>query len=468
MKRQIILILTLVLLIVLTGGTYFAVDHYQKQKNEKAAEEAKALSLFQYDADSINAITLETPDGTFHAARNADNEWELTDQDADFAINTYYLNSVANAFANLTATRNMGEATEENKSKYGLDDPTIITCSDGTSEYTVYAGKQTATGEAYYIMVDGKSDIYLADADTYGSYLTINKNSLKYIYIYYDQNSDINAVRLERDQEVVFDISSSDEGLSWQMNAPAKGNTVNAAAMSSLLTSIKQTIVTGFGDENVTPDQYAKYGFDQPYYVLTFTQLNGNTSTYYALKYDNLKDSYVTFLDVNHGQILYIEPSYVSFLASETADMLERNLCNVTIDQVAAVDFTIDDVSAHMDIDYANQQYTVNDTVIDSNNVPASNAFMTFYDALRGLSYNSMDLIATIPSDAKPTVSITYTLLDGTKQQVDLIPIDDTTYWAIVNGKYTGYITRRYQISDRNGILPAYQSLLDILSEDAA
>lgn len=114
-------------------------------KNEKAAEEAKALSLFQYDADSINAITLETPDGTFHAARNADNEWELTDQDADFAINTYYLNSVANAFANLTATRNMGEATEENKSKYGLDDPTIITCSDGTSEYTVYAGKQTAT-----------------------------------------------------------------------------------------------------------------------------------------------------------------------------------------------------------------------------------------------------------------------------------------------------------------------------------
>lgn len=63
MKRQIILILTLVLLIVLTGGTYFAVDHYQKQKNEKAAEEAKALSLFQYDADSINAITLETPDG---------------------------------------------------------------------------------------------------------------------------------------------------------------------------------------------------------------------------------------------------------------------------------------------------------------------------------------------------------------------------------------------------------------------
>ena len=206
MKRQIILILTLVLLIVLTGGTYFAVDHYQKQKNEKAAEEAKALSIFQYDADSINAITLETPDGTFHAARNADNEWELTDQDADFAINTYYLNSVANAFANLTATRNMGEATEENKSKYGLDDPTIITCSDGTSEYTVYAGKQTATGEAYYIMVDGKSDIYLADADTYGSYLTINKNSLKYIYIYYDQNSDINAVRLERDQEVVFDI----------------------------------------------------------------------------------------------------------------------------------------------------------------------------------------------------------------------------------------------------------------------
>ena len=92
------------------------------------------------------------------------------------------------------------------------------------------------------------------------------------------------------------------------MNAPAKGNTVNAAAMSSLQTSIKQTIVTGFGDENVTPDQYAKYGFDQPYYVLTFTQLNGNTSTYYALKYDNLKDSYVTFLDVNHGQILFIAP----------------------------------------------------------------------------------------------------------------------------------------------------------------
>ena len=44
MKRQIILILTLVLLIVLTGGTYFAVDHYQKQKNEKQQRKQKRLA----------------------------------------------------------------------------------------------------------------------------------------------------------------------------------------------------------------------------------------------------------------------------------------------------------------------------------------------------------------------------------------------------------------------------------------
>ena len=45
MKRQLIIGLVLVLLIGVCFGTYFGIDHYQTQKEKKAAEEAAALQL---------------------------------------------------------------------------------------------------------------------------------------------------------------------------------------------------------------------------------------------------------------------------------------------------------------------------------------------------------------------------------------------------------------------------------------
>jgi uncharacterized protein YneF (UPF0154 family) len=48
MKRQLIIGLVLVLLIGVCFGTYFGIDHYQTQKEKKAAEEAAALQLSSF------------------------------------------------------------------------------------------------------------------------------------------------------------------------------------------------------------------------------------------------------------------------------------------------------------------------------------------------------------------------------------------------------------------------------------
>ena len=58
MKRQLIIGLVLVLLIGVCFGTYFGIDHYQTQKEKKAAEEAAALQLSSFTSDDVTKLVL--------------------------------------------------------------------------------------------------------------------------------------------------------------------------------------------------------------------------------------------------------------------------------------------------------------------------------------------------------------------------------------------------------------------------
>ena len=62
MKRQLIIGLVLVLLIGVCFGTYFGIDHYQTQKEKKAAEEAAALQLSSFTSDDVTKLVLHTPE----------------------------------------------------------------------------------------------------------------------------------------------------------------------------------------------------------------------------------------------------------------------------------------------------------------------------------------------------------------------------------------------------------------------
>lgn len=455
MKRQVIIILSLVLLVGITLGAYFFVRNSNEKKQQEAAEEAAALQLVQFNSNDINKIELQTPDGTFSAVLNENGVWEL-EQETDFKINIYFLNSVASSLCNLTASENIGLATEDIKKQYELDHPYIVTLSTDSDSRTLYTGKLTATSEYYYVMTDVSDDVFLVKSD-YGDYLRPNRNSLKNIYVQTNQSSPIDRITLTYDNEVVYDLQKKEDN-TWEMLEPMKTDFVNLVNISNLQTDIMQLIIDKFGDENVTESQYAEYGFDDPAYTFYFSQEDGTETTIYALDYDTDSTDFVECLQKETGQIFYCAANYIGLLQSTASDFLSSNIYNVAITEVSAVDVQMEDEELSMKIDQENEQYTVNDIDVDALGSDAVSALTLFYQSISNMTADTFYLTETIP-DSEPEVSITYTLTDGSKEIITLLKKDDETYYALRNGEYSGFLVERSQFTTRTGILEMYNRL---------
>lgn len=455
MKRQVIIILSLVLLVGITLGAYFFVRNSNEKKQQEAAEEATALQLAQFNSNDINKIELQTPDGTFSAVLNENGVWEL-EQETDFKINIYFLNSVASSLCSLTASENIGPATEDIKKQYELDHPYVVTLSTDSGSRTLYTGKLTATNEYYYVMTDVSDDVFLVKSD-YGDYLRPNRNSLKNIYVQTNQSSPIDHIILTYDNEVVYDLQKKEDN-TWEMLEPMKSDFVNLVNISNLQTDIMQLIIDKFGDENITESQYAEYGFDDPAYTFYFSQEDGTETTIYALDYDTDSTDFVECLQKETGQIFYCAANYIGLLQSTASDFLSSNIYNVAMTEVSAVDVQMEGEELSMKIDQENEQYTVNDIDVDALDSDAVSALTLFYQSISNMTADTFYLTEEIP-DSEPEVSITYTLTDGSKEVITLLKKDDETYYALRNGEYSGFLVERSQFTTRTGILEMYNRL---------
>lgn len=68
MKKQVIVILSLVLLVAITLGAYLFVRNNNQEKQKKESEDAAALQLVDFNSSNINKIEIQTPDGDDYTA----------------------------------------------------------------------------------------------------------------------------------------------------------------------------------------------------------------------------------------------------------------------------------------------------------------------------------------------------------------------------------------------------------------
>ena len=72
------------------------------------------------------------------------------------------------------------------------------------------------------------------------------------------------------------------------------------------------------------------------------------------------------------------------------------------------------------------------------------------------------------PENGTPSLTITYTLKDGTTRIVELVKRDDTTYWARVDGVYTRTVVRQNALSGSGKMLEKYSELMTVISSSAS
>ncbi len=461
MKKQLTLILSLIVLVGIAVGILLFVNNMESNNAAEEERIAQEKVLVSVQSNDINKIDIKTQDAEYNAVLNDEGKWEL-ENEVDFEINTYYLNSMASQLSSLTADDIICPVAEADLASYGLDSPsTVITLHENGNTHTINVGKLSATQEFYYVTMEGRDNVYAVSKD-YADYITANKNSLKSIYILRNSDSEICRISLEAHGELVYELERNSKSF-WEMKQPLQiSDRIDNTAVSSLTTQIRQMIVDKFGDEYVTEEQYAEYGFDSPEYVFTFEQDNGETTTLLAQDYPIDDTSFVCLICKETGQIFYMESTYTSFLQDKPEEFILEHIYTSSFTNTESVSIRWEERSnAEITIDDENGNYTFNGVVLEDKGKEMVETLEDFFDKIQGIRYDTFVIDCPVDESAEPEIVITYRLTDGTETVISFIVSDSENYAVFVNGEYSHFTVSKKNFTAREGIYDYYDQLLD-------
>ena len=467
MKKQYKWLIGLGSAAVVLTGIYFLVDAKVSDKEKRAAI-GGPKTLFSFDADSMERITIDNEDGSYCFDWNKDGGfWELTSDDK-FAVNVDAVRTICGYFCQLSSEKTVAFDCE-NTSQFGFDNPVtlkVYTSETGEDDpYVLYVGDNTPTFDAYYVMVGGSNDVYTVDYTT-GSIFCVAKDTLKDLYLFDAFSTMVDYYKLERDGKTVVELKRDAENI-WNMSEPA-GFSVYRSEIENMINNLVRLTVTGFVEEN--PEDLAKYGLDKPeakIYIKGMT-MNGISSEEIWFgkpisESPDETDMYGYF--ANTKQVFTILRNEMGFLKAEAVNYVEPYCTAIEISEVSAVHVDMGDIAdmnCTLLIDYANEQYSFNDTDITALKDDAMmDKFQTLFRELSAMRFTDLDMDAEPQGEAAAT--ITFDLLEGGKRTVEFIPESSNNFYVMVDGKYTNKTIRMNRFTGAGGLIRPYNALVDAL-----
>ncbi|MCD7891172.1 MAG: DUF4340 domain-containing protein [Ruminococcus sp.] len=449
---------TIGVLAVLAVGSVSAALIVRNNENKKSVEKAALQAdyiLFSFNSDDITEASIDCEDG-YYTAELIDSVWTLSNSD-EFTLNHTYIQGICTYMSTLTAEKDYGEATDESKETYGLDDPTIITLSDGKNDYTIYVGDLDPTETYYYVMTEDKEKIYAIDASSASS-LKATRLMIKDTYLIPYTDSEVYHVQLLKDNEIVYDLDYDEENSIWTIPDEYSYFTIDQTAITSMINVMTRCEAQEFFDENL--EDYSKYGFDEPTAELIVTGSDGSEVKLLFSYYGNNTKTYTYVLYESSGQVAAFYTGDIDFIEDTTADYLVQEVCNISIYDITGFDFTYDGKTDEFSVDMENSSVSMNGTSISDLGSDASSDFTSFYNSISYMKFMTIDFTADT-SDAELLMSVTLHLSDGRDTVFELYKADDDSCYIFIDGYYTGAIGDMTDLTGKNSVLDYYEELID-------
>lgn len=457
MKKALITVIILICLAAASTTAFLIVKNKEDKKAAEVSDQTEDYTLFSFDADSVDRVTFDCPDGKY-TAELSDGKWQLSGSD-EFILSNSYVQNVCTYMSDLTADKDYGEADEENKSAFGLDDPTVITASDGSSEYTVYVGDPDPTGSYYYIMTGDKNKIYAIET-LYGCVLKTSRLMMKDTYMLPYSDNEIEHIQLIKKGETVYDLTHNDEDDTWYLAEEYPELTVDKTNITSMINIMTRIEVQEFLDEDL--EDYSKYGFDNPEAELLVTGSDGETVRLLFSYYGNDTSTYTHVL-FESGQAAKFYTGDVDFIEYTPANFLVQEVCNVSVFNIEGFDLIYNGANDSFDVNMNEDSVSMNGISISDLGDKAVTAFTNLYNSLIYIELQEVD-ISAVPEKSEPVLSVSYRLSDGTKKLFELYRKDDDSCYAFVDDSYTGAIVSMDELDGKNSVSEFYEKLTEIIS----
>ena len=263
MKKKTVKLVSAVVVLGVACGAYVGVNSYVSSQEAKEAEkEDKSVDLISLKADDVTAVSFKADDEDVEFDKKDDTWTEKSD--ADFPINQDTMDNAVKGVASLTADQEISDV--EDLSQYDLDDPqNTITLTTADGDTTLQVGMESSNNQYYVKKADDDKNVYLVSSTSMepfmgGLYDFAESGTFPSV-----TSATITDVKV--DKEDGYELTQDADNLFWNVSDgkdTEKADTTKAGTVTSAIGSLAYD---KFVDYNCTDD--AKYGFDDPYAVVT-------------------------------------------------------------------------------------------------------------------------------------------------------------------------------------------------------
>ncbi|MDE5763993.1 MAG: DUF4340 domain-containing protein [Ruminococcus sp.] len=455
MKKAVIAIVALLIASGISIGAFVAVKSKSEKDNQKQVEILADNELFKIDSDSIGKIEIEVS-GENYTLENDGSKWIMTASSSDiFTLDQIKVQGICTFISSLTADASYGSADDENKAKYGLDNPYKVTVYEGETPHTLYIGKQSPTGGYYYACTDSKSNIYAiqsADAtEILSSRLELkDKNLIPY------SESEITGLELIKDGETIYNLSYDETTRTWKLPPEYELLTIDQTAVSSILTLM--TRVTAVEILPETDEDFTKYGFDNPIAEFIVRASDGSQRTLFMSRYGQNADSYTHVYIDDCQQVATYYAGDLKFINQTYSDFIMDRFEFSSINETAEFEISGTDFSDSFTVNASGKTAECRGNEINLGNAEIFSYFQNFFNRFSYVGIDNID-VESQPVLEYPLLSVHYILNNGTEKSVDFVPADDEYCYVFIDGEYTCSLASNKFITGSDSVFSAYEIL---------
>ena len=493
MKKKTVKLVSAVVVLGVLCAAYEGVNFYVTSQEEKETEENDtSVDLVSLEADDITAVSF-TADQNKVEFDKKDDSW-TEKSDANFPVNQDTVDSAVKGVASLTADQEISDV--EDMSQYDLDNPqNTITLTTADGDTSLQIGMESSNNQYYVKKEDDDKNVYLVSSSSIEPFMGTLYDFAESGTFPSVTSATITDVKV--DKENSYELTQDADNLFWNVSdgkTTEKADTTKAGTVTSAIGSLAYD---KFVDYNCTDD--SKYGFDDPYAVITVkyteeeqeTQTVEKTLTIYVgdetgddryVKVDDsrevytiTKDSLTDILDSTMSDFYNLTVSYVS---SNDLDSLEvqsadgDHTINIVTETVKAEDEdTTDDTDSDTTDESSTEtsdesssddeeETTTTTYKLDGEDLDES-TFTTFYNKLINMTAQER-LTEEYTPEGDPAYTFIFKDTDGKETTVKYYEYDTNFYAAVVEDKV--YLVNKMNVKDLD---EAYQKMVNPDTEDA-
>ena len=482
MKKKTVKLVSAVVVLGVLCAAYEGVNFYVTSQEEKETEENDtSVDLVSLEADDITAVSF-TADQNEVEFDKKDDSW-TEKSDANFPVNQDTVDSAVKGVASLTADQEISDV--EDMSQYDLDNPqNTITLTTADGDTSLQIGMESSNNQYYVKKEDDDKNVYLVSSSSIEPFMGTLYDFAESGTFPSVTSATITDVKV--DKENSYELTQDADNLFWNVSdgkTTEKADTTKAGTVTSAIGSLAYD---KFVDYNCTDD--SKYGFDDPYAVITVkytedeqeTQTVEKTLTIYVgdetgddryVKVDDskevytiTKDSLTDILDSTMSDFYNLSVSYVSVNDLDSLEVQSADgdhTINVVTETVKAEDEDTTDTDSSDESSSDDEEETTTTTYkLDGEDLDES-TFTTFYNKLINMTAQER-LTEEYTPEGDPAYTFIFKDTDGKETTVKYYEYDTNFYAAVVEDKV--YLVNKMNVKDLD---EAYQKVVNPDTEDA-